>query len=82
MWLYLAVFVVALIISAAAAFLFRPKGPPPPNPATLEDIDVPVAEEGKTIGVVFGTVDLEDQNVVEYGNLYTDPIRLKAGGKK
>ena len=76
MWTYLVVIVVAAIVSIALA----PK-PPQPKPPSLDEVDAPVAEEGKPIGVVFGTVTVRSPNVVWYGDLATEAIRKK-GGKK
>jgi hypothetical protein len=64
------VLVVASVISAALA----PK-PPSPKPAALEDFDVPVAEEGRPIPVVFGTVTITGANVLWYGNLRSTKIK-------
>lgn len=74
-WVYLAVLVVAAIVSYALA----PK-PPTPKPPALEDFDIPTAEQGRPIPVVFGTVTVTGPNVVWYGDLKTDPIK-KSGGK-
>ena len=73
---YLVVLVVSSLISAALA----PK-PPAPKPASLSDVDVPTAEEGRPIPVVFGAVLLRGANVVWYGDLEAQPIKKK-GGKK
>lgn len=73
---YLVVMVVAALVSQALA----PK-PPEPKPASLSDVDVPTAEEGRPIPVVFGSVLLRGANVVWYGDLEADPIK-KRGGKK
>lgn len=73
---YLVVMLASSLLSAALA----PK-PPPPKPAALQDFDVPVAQEGRPIPVVFGTVTVTGANVLWYGNLRTYPIRKK-GGKK
>lgn len=76
MWWYIAVFVVALVVSYALA-------PKPQNqpPSGLGDIKAPTAEEGREIPVLFGTRDMEGPNVVWYGHLRTVAIRKK-GGKK
>ena len=68
--------VVSYFVSAALA----PK-PPQPKPAALEDFDIPVAEQGRPIPVVFGTVTLTGPNVMWYGDLRTTAIKKK-GGKK
>lgn len=83
MWIFWAIYAVVIIAALAAAFLIRPKTSGPPiAPATIDDIDVPVAEEGKTVGVVFGTIDLKEFDVVWYGNFLADPIKYSGGGKK
>lgn len=76
MWWYIAVFIVALVVSYA----MTPK-PQSQPPAGLGDIKAPTAEEGREIPVLFGTRDLESPNVVWYGDLKTVAIRKK-GGKK
>lgn len=76
MWWYVAVFIVALVVSYA----MTPK-PQSQPPAGLGDIKAPTAEEGREIPVLFGTRDLESPNVVWYGDLKTVALRKK-GGKK
>lgn len=68
--------VVSYFISAALA----PK-PPKPKPAALSDFDIPVAEQGRPVPVVFGSPLLTGPNVLWYGDLRTTPIQQK-GGKK
>lgn len=72
-----AIFYLVLVL-VAYSFL-APKPPAPKQPA-LEDLDVPTAEEGKPIAVVFGTVWMKSPNVIWYGGLKTTPIK-KSGGK-
>jgi len=72
----LVLLVASYFISAALA----PK-PPVPKPAALNDFDVPTAEQGRPVPVVFGTVLLTGPNVLWYGDLRTTPIKEK-GGKK
>jgi hypothetical protein len=76
-WVYYAVILIAAVLVARAT---APK-PPDAAPPVLDDIDAPTAEEGKPIGVLFGTCWLKSPNVVWYGNLRTYPI-IKQGGKK
>lgn len=73
---YLAILIVASLIASALA----PK-PPVPKPATIADFDVPTAEQGRPIPVVFGTVLVTGANVVWYGDLEAKAIKKK-GGKK
>ena len=72
----LALLVVSYFISAALA----PK-PPQPKSAALEDFDIPLAEQGRPIPVVFGTMLITGPNVLWYGDLRTTPIKSE-GGKK
>lgn len=73
---YLVIMIISAVLSAALA----PR-PPQPKPAALEDFDVPVAEEGRPIPVIFGTVMVTGANVLWYGDLGSNAIR-KRGGKK
>jgi len=68
--------IASYFISAALA----PK-PPVPKPAALEDFDIPLAEEGRAIPVVFGEVVLKSPSLMWYGDLRTTAIKEK-GGKK
>lgn len=73
---YIAVIVVAAFVATALA----PK-PPKPKPAALTDFEVPTAEEGRPIPVVFGTVWVTGPNVIWMGDLSVTPIKSK-GAKK
>ncbi|APL99214.1 MAG: hypothetical protein EAS51_12380 [Microbacteriaceae bacterium] len=75
-WWYVAVFVAALVVSYA----LTPK-PQNQKPAAFEDLQLPTAEEGREIPVVFGTRDIKSSNVVWYGDLRTVAVKKK-GGKK
>ena len=75
-WVQLILLVVSYIVSVALA----PK-PPQPKAAALEDFDIPVAEQGRPISVVFGTVILKSPNVMWYGDLSTTPIKSSSGKK-
>ncbi len=72
--LYLVVFIASIVVSAA----LTPR-PQEPKPASLGDINVPTAEPGRNVPIIFGTVVVEDPNVVWYGDLSTIPV--KSGGK-
>ena len=75
-WVQIAVMIVAAVVSYA----LTPK-PPQPKPAALQDFDVPTAEEGRPIPVIFGTCWIKGANCLWYGDLTAEPIRSK-GGKK
>ncbi|MGI9277954.1 MAG: hypothetical protein ACR2PT_24295 [Endozoicomonas sp.] len=76
-WPWVVAWVVGMVVVATA---MQPK-PEDQPPAEFEDLDVPVAEVGKEIPVLFGTRDISSPNVVWYGDLRVVPIRKK-GGKK
>ena len=76
MWEFVAFFVVALIVS----FAMTPK-PQTQKPPGINEVNVPTAEEGREIPVIFGTLLIEDINIVDHRNLRTVAIRKK-GGKK
>ena len=69
-----------MIVSALLSYALAPK-PKPPKPASITDFDIPTAEEGREIPVVFGTVWITGPNVLWYGDLRSEPIKKK-GGKK
>lgn len=73
-------YIAILIVSAYVSYALAPK-PAPPKPASIEDFDVPTADEGREIPVAFGTVTVTGPNVIWYGNLATEPIS-KSTGKK
>lgn len=75
-WWYIVVFIVALAVGLA----MQPK-PQSQPPAGLGEFQVPTAEEGREIPVLFGTRELEGPNVVWYGHLNTVAVKKK-GGKK
>ena len=72
--------IIILVVSAVISYAMTPK-PKPPKPAALADFDLPTAEEGRAIPVVFGTVWIKGPNVLWYGALRSTAIKAK-GGKK
>lgn len=71
-------FIVAVIISVALS----PR-PPDAKAAAFDDFDIPIAEEGKKVGVVFGkNVWVRGSNVLWYGNLWSKAIRKRSGFSK
>jgi len=75
MWVQLAILIVCAILSYALA----PK-PQTPAPDTLSDVSVPTIELGKPVSVAFGTVWVDDSNVLWFGDLSSQPI-MASGGK-
>lgn len=72
--------IALIIVSALISYALTPK-PKPPKPAAITDFDVPTAEEGREIPVVFGEPWITGPNVLWYGDLRSEPIKKK-GGKK
>lgn len=75
-WIFAVVFIAALVVSYS--MVPKPQSQPP---AGLGDFQVPTAEEGREIPVLFGTRDITGPNVVWYGDLRTVAVKKK-GGKK
>lgn len=75
MWWYVAIFAVALLVGMSATRTQMQK------PAGLGDINVPTAEVGREIPVLFGRCRMSGPNVVWYGHLRTVAVQ-KSGGKK
>ena len=73
-WVYLVVFIVALFIAYAMA-----PHATTPAPSSLEDMNIPTAEPGRPIPVIFGKRLVKDPNTVWYGDLRYEPIKTKSG---
>lgn len=73
MWVQIAILVISSLINYAT----RPK-PQKPQPGKVE---TPVAEEGRRIPKIYGTVWIDDPQVLGFKQIGTDRIRSK-GGKK
>jgi hypothetical protein len=71
-WWYVAVFVVALVVAYSS--IPKPQSLPPPG---LGDVQVPTAEEGREIPVLFGTRELRGPNVLWYGDFEAIPVKKK-----
>lgn len=71
----LLLFVVSSIISYVLAP--EPQGPKPP---LLDDFNIPSVEEGRNVGVLFGTRWITPQ-IIWWGNYKNEPIKAD-GGKK
>ena len=80
-WQFLARIGLALLLNAVAAVLSPRDRNRGPQATGLDEFDIPTAEEGRPIPVLFGTVLVKGPNVVWSGDLDVDPIREK-GGKK
>lgn len=71
---------VILIIALIVAIVMIATMPRPKTPVTSDaDLNVPVAEDGREIMDLGGTCWVDDSNVVDYGGLYTLPVRADGG---
>lgn len=75
-WGQILLFIVASLVQR----LLAPK-PPQPKPLELSDFELPTADEGRPIPVVFGTMIVRGPNVTWYGDLRVTPIK-EQGSKK
>jgi hypothetical protein len=75
MWIQLAILVVAALLSYALTP--KPKTPPPD---TLSDVSVPTIEIGKPVSVAFGTVWVDDSNILWYGDLSSQAFAPPSSG--
>jgi len=72
-----------LLVVAALLFVAYALGPKPPQPepGSLDDVGVATAEEGDSVGVVYGKPWVKKHNWTWYGDLRSKAIKSK-GGKK
>jgi hypothetical protein len=73
-WEYILIFIISLVV----CYAMTPKVAQP-TPTSLDDMNLPTAEPGRCIGVVFGTRLLKSPNVVWYGDLRYDPVNADSG---
>lgn len=66
--------VVALVVAMVVSYAMQPKSQSRPA-SGLGEFNVPTAEVGREIPVLFGTRDIRGQNVVWYGDLKTKKIK-------
>ena len=72
MWGVIIAFVVSMVVSYAVSSRASSSYG---DPAGLGDFDVPTAEIGREIPVLFGTRDISGANVVWYGDLLVEKVR-------
>jgi hypothetical protein len=74
-------FIYYLVASLLISYLMAPK-PPEYKGASLEDFDVPTADENRSVPVIFGTCRVTGPNVTWYGDLEKKDIKKRSGFKK
>jgi hypothetical protein len=65
---------VAIMVALSLLLAPKPKQPKKPLPIGLEQFDIPTAEEGRPIPVLFGKRYIQAPNVVWYGHLRSSSI--------
>jgi len=70
-----------LILAVLTVAVYKGNKPQQQSVLPTEDLELPTAEAGKKIPVLFGTRDIKSPNLVWYGNFRSTAIRKK-GGKK
>lgn len=78
-WNFVIQLVIALVISAISYALAPRSKTSPPKAASIDEFQVPTAEEGRTIPRVWGTFLVSSPNCLDRANLRTEPIRESAG---
>lgn len=70
-------FLFSLLLNVGLTVLSAALSPKPKEPraGTLDDFQAPTAEEGRPLGVLFGTTWLKSPNVVWIGDFKAKPIR-------
>lgn len=65
------------VVTTIISYALQPK-PPTPQPGK---VDVPTVEEGRKIGILFGSRWIKGPHIFWWGDVRTTPIMSK-GGKK
>ncbi len=73
-WLVQLVIMSAISYGISYATAKKPPKPQHAKPAGLEQFDLPTAQEGRPIQVLFGKRYINAPNVVWYGDLKTDQV--------
>lgn len=71
---------VGLAINVVA-YLLMPK-PKTPKPPAAKDMEAPVAESGKPVPVLSGTMTIKGMNILAVGNRSKDVYEVDVGGGK
>lgn len=66
--------IAAIVVAFAVSYFMQPKQKGAKS-SLLSDFELPTAEVGREIPVLFGTRDIKSSNVVWYGDLKTKAIK-------
>jgi hypothetical protein len=80
MWGFILRIFTAVVLTGISAWLSYRK-PEQPTPGTQDDLGNPRADEGTEIAKIFGTVNIADPQVVQFGDFRTAPI-IKVQGRR
>ena len=69
---------VILVIAVVLVIVLAPK-PPQANAPEFEEPEIPTANEGSPIPVVFGKHIVKSSNVVWYGDIAYAPVKSEGG---
>ena len=69
--------IVAAVVAVAISILLMPK-PKTGKPDETKDLENPVAEAGKPLPVVFGTILVKGLNVLHFGDKSFNKRKVKA----
>lgn len=68
--------IIVAIVMAALSYLFMPR-PKAPTPDAAEELDVPTADAGMPVPVVFGTMTVRSPNALWTGDVSTTSEKVK-----
>ena len=68
---------VLAVVSLALNLLLAPR-PKTPKPDAAQDLELPTAEAGRPIPVVFGTITVKGLNILWYGEKSSKTSKVKA----
>ena len=68
-------FIIMAVVMFAVSYAMRPKPKSSAGAKPATEFDVPTAEEGRPIPVLFGTRRITGPNVVWWGDVKTQAIR-------
>lgn len=68
--------ILVSIVLAVVAYILMPR-PKPPKPEAAKDLEVPTAEAGRPLPVIFGEGTIKSPNTLYYGQSSTRTQKVK-----